>query len=216
VPEVWLTAYQALFWLNDLKKGEDVLIHAGASSVGLAAVQLARRHGARNIFVTAGSQEKIETCKSVGATDGINYKDGNWAEKLKSLTGDGGVDVILDFLGASYFAQNLASLKRDGRMSMQGFMGGVKVDDTSLAPILMKRLRITGSTLRSRDLEYQGRLLQELQEQGIIDALVKAEQDNKHRIIIHKVFDLAQVKEAHDMMEANQNSGKIVLRVAKD
>ena len=84
----WLTAYQALFWLNDLKKGEDVLIHAGASSVGLAAVQLARRHGARNIFVTAGSQEKIETCKSVGATDGINYKDGNWAEKVSRSSDD--------------------------------------------------------------------------------------------------------------------------------
>ncbi|KAK0549167.1 hypothetical protein OC846_004186 [Tilletia horrida] len=214
VPEVWFTAFQALRLLNNIQKGDDVLIHAGASGVGLAAIQLARDFGANKVFVTAGSQDKVDFCKSVGADAGINYKNtptGNWADELKELTGGKGVDVIMDFIGASYFRANLDSLKLDGRMTLQGFMGGTQLGDKfDISIILGKRLTVRGSTLRSRSLEYQSNLVQAFLKEGILDKCIHAEK-SQHKLVIHKTYPWTQVKEAHDDMEANKNVGKLVL-----
>lgn len=219
IPEAFLTAYQALDVLTSQKEGEDVLIHAGASGVGIAAVQLARVRGARNVYVTAGSQEKIDLCVSLGATQGFNYKTQDWAEELKAATNGAGVDVILDFIGAPYFAKNLSSLRRDGRLSMQALMGGPKVPDgTNLGPILTKRLRIEGSTLRSRTAAYQAELLQRFQQSGGLDAIVRGVRGERSsgaiQLILHAVRDWHLIEAAHEEMEANKNAGKMVMTVS--
>lgn len=122
----------------------------------------------------------------------------------------------MDFIGAPYFANNLNALARDGRLVMQGFMGGAKVQDANIGAILFKRLKIEGSTLRSRSLEYQSQLVQDFVKSGALDMLVKgvqAEHDDtkSHHIAIHKVFSWRDIKDAHDEMEANRNIGKIVV-----
>ncbi|KOS13194.1 quinone oxidoreductase [Malassezia pachydermatis] len=219
IPEAFLTAYQALELLTSQKPGDNVLIHAGASGVGLAAIQLARLRGARTIYVTAGSQEKIDVCKSLGATEGFNYKESDWAAELHKATNGQGVDVILDFVGASYFANNLKSLRRDGRMSVQAFLGGSTLPQgTNLAPLLAKRLRIEGSTLRSRSVEYQTKLVQGFLQSGGLEALERGADGTKNdkalQLIIHKAFDWHDIKQAHDEMEANKNIGKMVVTIS--
>ena len=213
VPEAFLTAYQALKVLNTMKEGEDVLIHAGASGVGLAAIQLARAFGARRVYVTAGSDEKIAFCKSLGADDGFNYKTGDWSEALAKATNKQGVDVILDFIGAPYFTPNIKSLKLDGRLSMQGFMGGNVTEKVNLGTLLTKRLRVEGSTLRSRSLEYQSKLVQEFFHSGGLDAIERGASSSEsnadglaHRLVVHKVFDWHNIKDAHDEMAANKST----------
>lgn len=214
VPEAWLTAFQALRLLAPMKKGDNVLVHAGASGVGIAAIQLARTFGARNVYVTAGSEEKIAFCKSLGASDGINYKKNDWSETLAKLTDGEGVDVILDYIGAPYFQQNIDSLKRDGRLSLQGFMGGTTIEKFNLSLLLLKRLRVEGSTLRSRSLEYQSDLMQSFQREGALRAIVGGlsgsakEQDEQldHHLVIHKVFDWHDIIAAQDEMAANKSA----------
>lgn len=221
IPENYLTAFQALRTIGGLQRGEDVLIHAGASGVGLAAIQLARAFGAGKVYITAGSEDKIKFCQEVGADKGFNYKAVDWAEELAKHTGAkgpaGSVDVIVDFIGAPYFNGNLQSLKRDGRMILLAFMGGAKIKETVLAQILFKRLRIEGSTLRSRSVEYQSNLVQGFVEEEGLERLISGaskdadSNDASHRLVIHKVYSWKDIKEAHDEMEANKNIGKIVI-----
>ncbi|KAJ1030759.1 hypothetical protein NDA18_001995 [Ustilago nuda] len=220
IPENYLTAFQALRTIASMQKGENVLIHAGASGVGLAAIQLARAFGAGKIFITAGSTEKIDFCKQIGADEGFNYKAGDWSEELAKHTGAkgpaGSVDVIADFIGAPYFNGNLQSLKQDGRMVMLAFMGGAKIKETVIAQILFKRLRIEGSTLRSRTVEYQSDLVQGfVREKGLERLIWGARKDGGEgsKLVIHKVYSWKDIKEAHDEMEANKNIGKIIVTV---
>lgn len=128
IPEVFLTAYQTLYWLGKLKQGETVLIHAGASGVGTAAIQLAKKMTKANVIVTAGSEEKLEFCKELGADKGINYKKEDFAKEVLDYTQNKGVDLILDFIGASYWDQNVASIKTDGRWILIGTLGGTIVE----------------------------------------------------------------------------------------
>ncbi|CAO1635208.1 unnamed protein product [Parajaminaea phylloscopi] len=215
VPEAWLTAYQALKVIANVQKGEDVLIHAGASGVGLAAIQLAKVFGARQIYCTAGSPEKIATCEKLGATKGFNYKAGDWGEELAQATNKGGVDVIMDFIGAPYIDNNIRSLKRDGRLVFLAFMGGAKVPQFDLAQLLFKRLRLEGTTLRSRSLDYQSDLVQGFLATGVLEKLADVtsheSKGDEHHIQIHDVLDWTKIQEAHDMMAANKNTGKIVM-----
>ena len=173
IPEVWITATQALYIVGQLDEGDkgtpglklasqkSVLWHAGASSVSIAGIQLCKAAQVKAIYVTASTQKKIDFCKSVGANAGFSYKDEkkSWSEQLSEYTKGEGVDLIIDFVGASYFDQNLDAAARDGRIVNLGFLGGVKVDGVNIARFLLKRLRFEGSSLRSRDEEYQGRLV---------------------------------------------------------
>ncbi|PWN92541.1 quinone oxidoreductase putative [Acaromyces ingoldii] len=218
IPENFLTAYQALHRLAEMREGETVLVHAGASGVGLAAIQLARLLGAKRIFVTAGSADKCAFCEKLGADAAINYKETDWAAELAKQTDGRGVDVIMDFIGAGYFNQNLASLARDGRLVLQGMMGGTQVKDVNIGQLLLKRLRVEGSTLRSRDIEYQSSLVQDFVHSGNLDRLAEGvgrekTDDDVHHIVIHKVFSWNDIKGAHDEMAANKNTGKIVVTV---
>ncbi|PRY16260.1 putative PIG3 family NAD(P)H quinone oxidoreductase [Pontibacter ummariensis] len=206
IPEVFLTAFQALMWIGKLKPGERTLIHAGASGVGTAAIQLARAQRAE-VLVTA-SGPKLQACLDLGANKAINYQEVNFEDEVLAYTNSEGVDVIVDFIAGPYFKKNVQCLRLDGRMVLLASLGGGNVSDLDLRSVLTKRLQITGSTLRSRTLGYQIELTEEMRafamplfESGIIMP------------VIDTVFDWKQVAEAHRYMEENQNIGKIVLKV---
>ena len=162
IPEVFLTALQTLFWIGKLKAKESVLVHAGASGVGTAAIQLAREAGAR-VIVTAGTDEKCETCVSLGADRAVNYKSEDFSREVSDYTKGRGVDLILDFVGASYWEKNLASLAMEGRLVIIAVLGGKIVERLDLGQIQGKRLQITGTTLRARELDYKVRLTRDFE-----------------------------------------------------
>jgi putative PIG3 family NAD(P)H quinone oxidoreductase len=206
IPEVFLTAFQAINWIGNLKKGESILIHAGASGVGTAAIQIAKEIGA-TVYVTA-SKGKHDTCINLGAKAAIDYKNENFEQKISTLTEGKGVDLIIDFIAAPYFQQNINSLNFDGRLVLLALMGGIKVPSFNMLKILQKRLQITGSTLRARTLAYKAKLNKDFYE----FAWTHFEKGN-FRPIIDSVFDWENVIEAHQYMEANKNQGKIILKI---
>jgi putative PIG3 family NAD(P)H quinone oxidoreductase len=206
VPEVFLTAYQALHWLGGLQSGHRVLIHAGASGVGTAALQLVRRAEAHP-YVTA-SAPKHDLCRDLGAEATIDYETEDFAERIAALTDDRGVDLILDFIGAPYFHRNVESLALDGRIIQLATLGGSTVEQVSLRALMAKRAQLLASTLRSRSLAYKVRLTQEFASDVLPHFL-----DGDLQPVIDSVYDWSDVAEAHRRMENNENAGKIVLSI---
>lgn len=206
IPEVFLTAYLNLFMLGTLKKDETVLIHAGGSGVGTAAIQLAREYGAR-VFVTAGSDEKLKQCGSLGATGLINYRTESFARRVQELTEGKGVDLILDFIGADYFEDNIASLALNGRLVLIGQLSAGK-PTIDLGYVMRRRLHITGSTLRARTLEEKADLTRRL-----VEFALPRLADGRLVAVVDSVYPMPEAPEAHRYMETNRNFGKIVLRV---
>jgi tumor protein p53-inducible protein 3 len=206
IPEVFLTAFQALQWLARLQKGEKVLIHAGASGVGTAAIQLAREMGAE-VMATA-SAGKHTLCSRLGAKHVIDYKKESFAKVVAELTQGRGADVIIDFIAAGYFSQNIDSLATDGRLILLAMLSGGKINEFDLRQLLTKRLSITGSTLRSRSLEYQIALTRDF-----ASFALPRFKDGSLKPVIDSIFDWTQVQQAHMLMESNKNAGKIVLKV---
>ena len=206
VPEVFFTANETLFTLGGLQKGETVLIHAGASGVGTAGIQMARQAGART-FVTAGSAGKIARTVELGAEAGINYKEEDFAARVLELTHKAGVDLIQDFVGAAYWQRNLQCLKVGGRLVLVGLMGGAKVD-ADLGLLLRKRLQVIGSVMRSQPLENKIAITQRFRERWL--PLLES---GAIRPIIDSAFPLAEAAAAHRYMEENRNVGKIMLVV---
>ncbi len=206
VPEAFLTAYLNLFTLGRLQRGETTLIHAGASGVGTAAIQLACAAGAR-VLATAGSAEKLARCRELGAEVTISYRDESFPERVLAATAGRGADVTLDFVGAPNWDSNLAALAPGGRLMLIGFLGGAS-GALNLAPIMAKRLTITGTTLRRTPLPEKAALTRAFAE----FALPRLER-GELKPIIDSVYPLAEAAEAHRKMEANRNIGKIVLRV---
>ncbi len=209
IPEVFLTAYRNLFEVCGLCPGQTVLVHAGASGVGTAAIQLVREAGGSSL-VTAGSQEKIARCVALGATAGWNYKEGPFAPWVAEQTGGRGVDIVLDFVGASYFEQNLQVLAVDGRMAVIGTLGGADVRKFSLRTLMSKRLMIAGAGLRSMDVARKIALTRSFSEFALPRFA-----DGRLVPIVDSVFDWDDVGDAHLKMESNANIGKIVLRVTQ-
>lgn len=207
IAEVFLTAYQAMFWLADLQPGQRVLIHAGASGVGTAAIQLAKEAGFIPI-VTAGTEEKLAFCRKLGAVAAFNYKEGPFAPEVMKATDGEGVHAVLDFVGAPYWHQNVECLTTDGRLILISALGGVKVGEVNLAPLLAKRIHVVGTTLRARSLTYKARLVNEFTRFAW-----ERFADGRLRPIVDRVWPWTQVQEAHRYMEENRNIGKIVLRV---
>jgi len=207
IPEVFMTAYQAISYLSNLQKGESILIHAGASGVGTAAIQLAKSLGANQIIVTA-SEQKHQICKELGADITIDYKSHNFEKVVNEVTNGKGVDVIIDFLGASYLQKNINSMRMDGRIVILAFMGGIKVEELNIMNFLRKRIRMMGSTLRARSLDYKIKLTQDVVGYAMPRFITK-----ELRPIIDSVFDWEKVVEAHQYMEANKNKGKIILKI---
>ncbi|WP_460536728.1 NAD(P)H-quinone oxidoreductase [Chitinimonas naiadis] len=203
LPEAWMTAWLNLIELAQLQAGERVLIHAGASGVGAASIQLAMLHGAGAV-VTVGSEEKAAFCRSLGAEHTINYRQENFADAIKP---SGGVDIVLDCIGASYLDANLNCLKADGRLILIGLMGGSSAE-LNLGKLLVKRIRLQGSTLRPQSLVVKARLTEALRA-TILPALATG----RIKLTQDRSFPLADVAEAHRWLEENRNMGKIVLQV---
>jgi tumor protein p53-inducible protein 3 len=206
IPEVFLTAYQALCWLARLQAGETVLIHAGASGVGTAAIQLVQAMGGRAI-VTA-SAGKHAACLQLGAEKAIDYQQEDFAEVALAHTASKGVDIVLDFIGAPNLLRNLEVLCPDGRLVLLALMGGAQAERLSLGPVLSKRLQILGSTLRARSLAYKIEL-----SQALCRFAWPLFEQGQLKPVIDTVFDWEAAAEAHRYLEANRNVGKILLRV---
>ncbi len=207
LPETFFTVWANLFQMAGLTEGESVLIHGGSSGIGTTAIQLARAFGA-TVYTTAGSKEKCEACEKLGAKRAVNYKEEDFAEVIKAET-EHGVDVILDMIGAAYLEKNLASLARDGCLSIIAFLGGAVADKVNLQPIMVKRLTVTGSTMRPRTAEEKRAVRDDLLSQvwPLLDEGTVAP-------VIHKVFSFDDVGEAHRLMETGDHIGKIMLKLA--
>jgi putative PIG3 family NAD(P)H quinone oxidoreductase len=207
VPETFFTVWANLFQMAGLTEGETVLVHGGTSGIGTTAIQLARAFGA-TVYATAGSAEKCDACVTLGAKRAINYKTEDFAAVLKAETGGQGVDVILDMIGAAYFEKNIASLAKDGCLSIIAFLGGSEVEKFNLAPIMVKRLTVTGSTMRPRTSEEKRAIRDDLLSE-VWPLLEKA----TIAPVIHSVLPFNQVVEAHRLMETSSHVGKIVLKL---
>ncbi|KAH9059973.1 quinone oxidoreductase [Lactarius vividus] len=213
IPEAFITAFQALVLIGDIKRGDDVLIHAAASGVGIAAIQLARFYGARTVTATASTKDKLDWLLSLpaGATHAVNYKTENFVDVTKGATGGKGVDLIVDMVGQAHFARNLDALAMDGRMIMLSVISGSEVSNLNIVPILAKRLRIQGSTLRSRSADYKAEIVRRFGE--LLGTVTGSGGDGPIRTYIHKVYPWTEIKEATQVMEADQNVGKIVVEI---
>ena len=205
LPEVYLTAFVNIYMEGALAEGERVLAHGGASGVGTAAIQLCRATG-NPILVTAGSDEKCDACRGLGAAHAINYRAGDWAAEVRQLLPEG-VDLILDMVGADYLADNLGLLRNKGRLVLIATLSGSQAE-IDLRQVMGKRLRMIGSLLRPRTLaekvEIKDRFLERF---GPLLA------DGTIQPVIDGVYLITQANEAHKRMAANRNVGKIVLQV---
>jgi NADPH2:quinone reductase len=205
LPETYFTVWANLFVHGRLQRGEAVLVHGGTSGIGVTAIQLAREFGA-TVYATAGTPEKCAACVELGAVAGICYRDEDFAERIGALTQGVGVDVVLDIVGASYFDRNLKCLAMDGRLVLVATQGGAKVEKFDLLYVMRKRLVITGSTMRPRSTAEKGAIALALREK-----VWPALNSGRCGPVIHRVYPLADVAEAHRLMESSTHIGKIVL-----
>ena len=204
VIEVFCTANETVFELGGLREGQSILVHAGASGVGTAAVQMAKQAGA-TVHFTAGSRAKVDRVLALGADHGILYKSEDFVEEVFRVTRGEGVDVVEDFVGADYLARNLSVLKPTGTLLLVGFMGG-RVAPFDLGVMLRKRLSIRGFTLRAQSVENKRAIVGRFRERWL--PLLAA---GSIRPVIHASVPFAEVRRAHEMMEADENFGKIIL-----
>lgn len=208
LPETFFTVWANLFQMAGLTEGETVLIHGGTSGIGTTAIQLAKTFGAE-VYATAGSAEKCEACVKLGAKRAINYREEDFAEVVKAETGGKGVDVVLDMIGAAYFEKNLAALAKDGCLSIIAFLGGAVAEKVNLTPIMVKRLTVTGSTMRPRTANEKRAIRDDL-----VARVWPLIESGQLAPVINRVFTLDEVAEAHRLMESSNHIGKIVMRVS--
>lgn len=206
IPEVFLTAYQTLYLIGNLQKDETVLIHAGGSGVGTAAIQLAKKVTGANVITTAGSRDKLAFATELGADITINYKEQKFSEEIAKVTDGNGVDLILDFVGASYWQDNLASIKIDGRWVLIGILGGTTVENMNIMDLMLKRVTLTGTLLTPRSDAYKEQLTT-----AFSDHVLNLFHTGALKPIVSDIFTFEQIKEAHEHMESNKNTGKIII-----
>ncbi len=208
LPETMFTVYANVFMMGRLKAGESFLVHGGTSGIGATALLLTSEFGA-TAYATAGSDEKVAACLALGAKAAINYRTQDFADEIRTLTEKRGVDVILDMVGAPYFARNIRSLALEGRLVQIAFLQGSKIAEFDLLPIMMRRLTFTGSTMRARSNAQKAAIAAELRERvwPILD-------QGRCLPPIHARFPFAQVADAHRLMESSTHIGKIVLDLA--
>ncbi|KZV85758.1 quinone oxidoreductase putative [Exidia glandulosa HHB12029] len=212
IPEAFLTAYQALVLVCDLKKDENVLIHAGASGVGVAANQIARFFGAKAIVTTASTEDKLSWLRTLGATHTANYKTTDFSQVVKDATNGRGVDVVVDFVGKTHWEKNVNSLALDGRMVILAALSGAVIPELNILPLLYKRLRIQGSTLRSRSVAYQTDLIARFSN-DLLGHITGEKGDGAIKSYVHKVYPWTEIQTATREMEAGANSGKIMVEI---
>lgn len=206
VPETFFTVWTNVFQRGRLQAGECILVHGGTSGIGTTAIQLARAFGAV-VYATAGSDEKCAACVELGATLAINYRTADFVERIRTETDGRGVDVILDIIGGDYLARNIEALAMDGRLVQIGMMGGPRAQ-INLAPILQRRLTLTGSTLRPRTPDQKGAIARELEAR--VWPLLAA---GRVAPVVHRTLPLADASGAHRLLESGEVIGKLVLVV---
>lgn len=200
LPETVYTVWSNVFERAQFKSGENFMVHGGTSGIGITAIQLVKLFGAKEIYTTVGSDDKKAFCESLGAT-AFNYKTEDFSEHVKN------VDVILDMIGGDYFGKNINALNPDGRLVYINASKGFKVE-CNLLKIMSKRLTLTGSTLRSRELPFKEALTQAIKEK-----ILPLIENGQFKPIIHSVFPLAKANQAHELMESSTHIGKIILKV---
>ncbi len=206
IPETYFTVWSNVFDRGGLTSGEGFLVHGGSSGIGTTAIQLARAFGAR-VFATAGSAQKCAACEKLGAERAINYREEDFAAVVKESTGGIGLDLILDMVGGDYVQRNIEALAPDGRLVYIAFLGGSKVE-VNLLPMMLKRLTITGSTLRARPVEFKAAIAGNLKEK--VWPLIER---GEIKPVIAETFPLAEAAAAHGLMESSVHIGKIVLTI---
>ena len=207
LPETFFTVWQNVFERGGLKAGETFLVHGGASGIGTTAIQMAKAFGAR-VFATAGSAAKCAACATLGADLAINYREEDFVAVIRQETGGKGVDLILDMVGGDYVNRNIQAAAEDGRIHQIAFQQGAKVT-VDLMRLMLKRITLSGSTLRARSYEVKGRIARALEEK--VWPLLAAGQI---RPVIDSTFPLEKAADAHRRMEANAHTGKIILTTA--
>lgn len=208
LPETYFTVWANLFEIGRLAQGESVLVHGGTGGIGVTAIQLAREFGC-TVYATAGTARKCDSCLKLGCELAVNYHETDFSERVLEVTGGRGVDVVLDIVGAPYTMRNLRCLTTDGRLIQIAVMNGSKVGDFDLLPVMMRRLTITGSTMRPRTTAEKGRIARTLYEKvwPVLNA-------GRCGPVVYRVFPLPAVADAHRLMESGEHIGKIVLTVA--
>jgi putative PIG3 family NAD(P)H quinone oxidoreductase len=204
IPETFFTVWTNLFQRGALRPGERALIHGGTSGIGTTAIQLAHVLGSI-VFATAGSNEKCEACRRLGAAVAINYRESDFVETIKRETNAAGVDVVLDIIGGDYFARNLDCLAMNGRLIQIGLQGGATTT-IDLGRVMRRRLTITGSTLRIRTVEEKGAIARDV-ETNVWPLL----SSGRVAPVIDRTFPLINASAAHQRMEAGEHIGKLVL-----
>ncbi len=207
LPETFFTVWSNVFDRARLQPGEILLVHGGTSGIGTTAIQLAKALGSR-VFATVGGIEKMQPCLDLGAEQVINYREEDFVQVIKEATNNRGVNVILDMVGGDYMQRNLSALAVEGRLVFIAFLRGAKVE-LNLAPVMMKRLTITGSTLRARPVADKAPIAQALHQKVwplLANGTIKP--------VIDRIFPLTEAATAHALMESNRHVGKILLQVA--
>lgn len=204
VPETFFTVWHNVFERGALKAGEWFMVHGGTSGIGVTAIQLAKAFGAK-VITTAGSDKKCEVCRTLGADAAVNYRTEDFVSVVKSVTDRRGVDVILDMVGGDYIARNIACLADDGRLVNIAYQKGSKVEFDFMR-VMLKRLIVTGSTLRIRSNEVKGRIARAL-EQNVLPLLA----DGRIKVIMDSTYPLSEAAKAHARLDEGDHIGKVVL-----
>ena len=209
IPETYFTVFDNVFTRGRLKPGETILIHGGAGGIGTTAIQLAKLFGS-HVIVTAGSAEKCAFCRTLGADHAINYKTHDFVAEVKALTTKRGIDVILDIIGGGYIQKNLSLLGLEGRLVQIAFLRGSSVESFDFMPIMLKRLTLTGSTMRVRTADQKAEVARALH-----DKIWPSLERGKALPAIQATFPLEDARAAHELMESPKHVGKIVLETGK-
>lgn len=204
LPETYFTVWSNVFDRGALSPGETLLVHGGASGIGTTAIALARAFG-HTVYATAGSDERVRAIEALGCTRGINYRTRDFVEEIRALTGERGVDVILDMVAGDYLPRNIEALADDGRLVMIALLGGSR-GTLNCGQVMRRRLTVTGSTLRARPVAFKAAIARALRER--VWPLLES---GAVRPSIHATFPLAEAARAHAMMDAGEQIGKIVL-----
>jgi putative PIG3 family NAD(P)H quinone oxidoreductase len=210
LPEAFFTVWNTMIWLGRLGPGETLLVQGGTSGVGMAAIQIARSLRDAHVLATAGSDEKCRICVATGAHAAINYKTSDWPAEVRRLTEGRGVDVILDGQAGPSTQRELALLREDGRLVLLASHAGATTE-VDVRSIVRRRLTLTGATLRPRPPAYKGRIAAEL-----VAQVWPLLEDGRIRVHVCARFPLAAVADAHGLLDANEQIGKVVLTVAED
>jgi len=205
LPEAFFTVWNNLFEIGGFQPGETVLVHGGSSGVGVSAIQMIKAMGGK-VYVTAGNEEKLQACLDLGADIAINYKKQDFEQELNKLNGNQSIDIVMDMIGGLYTSKNLNLLRPYGRIVMINAMKG-KIAEIDLLQIMVNRLTITGSTLRSQSIAYKANIAQSLKDK--IWPLIP----EKIRPVVYNTFPLEDAASAHELMERSEHIGKILLLV---